>query len=387
MQISFRESETQQLLRESVSRLLAAEYGFERRRKIMAEDAGCSPTMWSTFADLGLLGIGIDERFGGSGNGFGELAVVLEEFGRALVLEPYIPTVVIGAGLVAAEGNERQKAEILPAVVEGRLKLAFANAEPASGYSSFHIETTAVREGSDYLINGCKAVVPGGEIADRLLITARSSGGMRDRQGISIFLVPKGAAGLRIRKCVTMAGTGAAEITLDQVRVPVGALIGGEGGGAAAVGHALERGIAAQCHQSVGAMAALNALTLGYLKIRHQFGQPIGKFQVLQHRMADMAMACELARSMAQMAAGAVDEADENLRARLLSAAKVRVAASARSVGRGAIQLHGGIGLTMEYSAGHYFRYLSETELAFGDIDHHLARFAASPSFAAEARA
>jgi alkylation response protein AidB-like acyl-CoA dehydrogenase len=369
-------TETQHLLQDTASRLVRERYGFEQRKKILASPAGGSPELWASFAELGLLGIEIEERFDGSGGGFHDLAVVLDAFGRGLVAEPFVPTVVIGAGLVSRAGSEAQKAAILPGVAAGTLKLALAYGERRSRYSLNHVETTAAADGDSYVLDGQKSVVLGGDAADQLIVSARTGGKTTDRDGVSLFLVERGAAGVAIRGYPTVDGTRAAEVGLTGVRVAKSALLGGAGRGLALVDYAVDRGIAALCNEALGVMAALNELTLEYLKTRVQFGRPIGKFQVLQHRMVDMEMALEQAKSMAILAAAHAEDSDPRSRAKAVSAAKVQIGKSGQVVGRGAIQLHGGIAMTEEYIASHFFKRLTAIEICFGDIDHHLARFA-----------
>jgi alkylation response protein AidB-like acyl-CoA dehydrogenase len=374
--MDFALTETQHLLLDTTNRLVRERYGFEQRKKILASPAGSSPELWASFAELGLLGVEIEERFGGSGGGFHDLAVVLDAFGRGIVAEPFVPTVVMGAGLIARAGSEAQKTAILPGVAEGKIKLAVAYGERRSRYSLNHVETTAKADGDSTVIDGQKSVVLGGDAADHLIVSTRTSGKTTDRDGISLFLVPRDAAGVAIRGYPTVDGTRAAEVTLAGVRVGKHALVGNAGEGLALVEYAVDRGIAALCNEALGVMAALNELTLEYLKTRVQFGRPIGKFQVLQHRMVDMEMALEQAKSMGILAAAHAEDSDPRARAKAVSAAKVQIGKSGQVVGRGAIQLHGGIGMTEEYSAAHFFKRLTAIEICFGDIDHHLARFA-----------
>jgi len=374
--MDFALTETQHLLLDTTNRLVRERYGFEQRKKILASPTGSSPELWASFAELGLLGVEIEERFGGSAGGFHDLAVVLDAFGRGIVAEPFVPTVVMGAGLIARAGSEAQKTAILPGVAEGKIKLALAYGERRSRYSLNHVETTAKADGESYILDGQKSVVLGGDAADHLIVSARTAGKTTDRDGITLFLVPRDAAGVAIRGYPTVDGTRAAEVTLTGVRVGKDALVGNLGDGLALVEYAVDRGIAALCNEALGVMAALNELTLEYLKTRVQFGRPIGKFQVLQHRMVDMEMALEQAKSMGILAAAHAEDKDARARAKAVSAAKVQIGKSGQVVGRGAIQLHGGIGMTEEYSAAHFFKRLTAIEICFGDIDHHLGRFA-----------
>jgi len=376
--MDFSLTETQRMLAETTDRLVHERYGFEERKKIIAGPDGFSRAMWAQFAELGLTGIGIDEAHDGLGGGMADLAVVAEAFGRALVVEPYMPTLVLGAGTLGLAGSDAQKARILPQVVAGECFLALAHGEPKSRYTLCHVETKAVADGSDHLLTGAKAVVLGGDAADHFLVSARTDGADSNPHGISLFLVPRDAPGLAIRAYANIDGTRAADLTLDRVRVPAEARIGQLGHGLPIVTHAIDRAIAYLAAEAVGAMEALNALTLDYLKTRTQFGQPIGAFQVLQHRMVDMAVALEQARSMAILACDRADDTHPHERQRAISAAKVQIGRSGRLIGQSAVQMHGGIGITDEYIGGHYFKRLTLIDRTFGDADHHLSRFAAA---------
>jgi alkylation response protein AidB-like acyl-CoA dehydrogenase len=369
--------ETQRLLHDTTARFVREHYSFEARKRVLAAPLGAAPVAWATLAELGLLGIGIDERFGGTGGGFEELAVVFEVFGRGLVVEPYLATVVLSGGLLTQLGSEQQQAATLPEVTAGRLRLALAHSEPQSRYDLAHVETTAIQRDGDFVLNGRKTMVLGGDCADTFIVAARSARGSRDVHGISLFLVDRAAPGLKVKAHANFDGTRAAELSLERLRLPGSALLGRLHEAHAAIERIHDRAIAALGSEAVGAMAALNELTLDYLKTRRQFGRPIGDFQVLQHRMVDMTMAQEQAAAMAALAARAADSGDPGERAKAISAAKVQIGKSAQAIGRGAIQLHGGIGLTDEYVASHYFKRLTAIDLMFGDVDHHLARFAA----------
>jgi len=374
--MDFKLTETQTLLQDTANRLVRERYSFEERKKILASDDVFSDTLWSEFAELGLLGVEIDEECDGSGGSFADLAVVLEAFGRGLVIEPYLSTVVLGAGLVSAAATGVRQKDILSGVAAGELKLALAHGEAHARYSLQHVETSALRDGGDFVLDGAKAVVLGGDKADLLIVSARSHGGVTDKNGISLFLVDAKTPGVHIRAYHNIDDRGAAEITFDKVRVPESALLGALDGGLPFIEAAYDRGAAALCCEGIGAMSAVNAITLEYLKTRMQFGRPIGKFQVLQHRMADMVMAEEQARSMVFLAVECANDKDAAIRGPFISAAKVQISNSGQIVGRGAIQLHGGIGMTNEYVAGHYLRRLTAIEKMFGDIDYHIGRFA-----------
>lgn len=372
--MDFSVTETQDMLRDSVSRLLRERFTFDDRKKAIA--AGDHGALWRAYAELGLFGVEISEAHGGIGGGFADLAIVLEAMGRGLTIDPYMPTVLLGAALVQRAGSEAQQARLLPAVAEGGLKIALAHSEATARYETARIAASARPVGGGYVLDGVKALALGGDVADVFIVAARTSGDVADSDGITLFLVDANAPGVRARGYALMDDRSAADVTLEAVRVDADAVLGAVGQGLSLLDWALDRGAAGACCEAVGAMAALNEITTEYLKTRNQFGRPIGKFQVLQHRLADMVMAEQQARSMAYLAIDAAQNEDAAARAQAVSAAKAQIGLAARVVGRGAIQLHGGIGMTMEYVAGHYFRRLTTLEKMFGDIDHHLTRYA-----------
>ncbi len=373
--MDFDYSEDQQLLRESVQRFVRENYSFEARRQLVATEQGYSDAHWRQFAELGWLGIPFPEDYGGLGMSGVETMVVMEAIGNGLVAEPYLSTVVMGGGAVALAGSDGQKAEILPAVAEGACKLAFAFAERQARYNLQDVETRAEAANGGYRLSGMKSVVFGAPTADRFVVSARTAGSSRDADGITLFLVDKDAAGLSVRGYPTADGLRAGEVTLDNT--PAEGVLGEVDGGLPTVEQVVDRAIAAVSAEAVGLMGTLNDMTLEYLKTREQFGQPIGRFQVLQHRMVDMFIAHEEAKSMAMMAAMRIDEEDADARKKAMSAAKVQIGKSARFVGQQSIQLHGGIGMTDEYAAGHYFKRLTMIDRSFGDNDYHLRRYAA----------
>ncbi len=373
--MNFELSEDQVLLQESVRRFVENNYAFDQRRKLVATDQGFSDANWSQFAELGWLGMPFSEAAGGYGGTPVETMIMLEEFGKGLVAEPYVSTVVLGGGALTFGGSAAQQQELIPAVAEGKCKLALAFAERQSRYNLADVATKAAKSGGDYVISGAKSVVFGAPSANKFIVSARTSGGPRDEGGITLFLVDAGANGVAVRGYPTVDGLRAGEVTLDKVKVSADAAVGAIDGGFAVLDATIDHAIAATAAEAVGAMSALNDMTLEYIKTREQFGQPIGKFQVLQHRMVDMFIAHEEAKSMAMMAAMRISDEDANERRKAASAAKVQIAKSARFVGQQAIQLHGGIGMTDEYAAGHYFKRLTMIDRSFGDGDFHLARF------------
>jgi pimeloyl-CoA dehydrogenase small subunit len=370
-------SEEQRLLQDSVTRLMADRYGFEARKGYAARPPGWSRELWTQYAELGLLGLAFDEKHGGSGGGAVETMIVMEAFGRGLALEPYVPTVVLGAGLIQAGGSAAQQDALLPAVAKGELLLAFAHTERQSRYALDDVATTAKRDGAGWVLNGQKAVVLHGDSADKLLVTARVAGGQRDRAGIGLFLVDGDAGGVGRRGAVMNDGHRAAEVTFSNVKLGAEAAVGEAGAALPLIEAVVDRAIAALAAEAVGCMATILDTTVDYLKTRTQFGTTIGKFQVLQHRAVDMMVAMEAARSMTMYATMMLDDPDPSERARAIAAAKLQLGRSAKYVGQQAIQLHGGIGMTMEYKVGHYFKRVTAIDLQFGDAAHYQKRLAA----------
>jgi alkylation response protein AidB-like acyl-CoA dehydrogenase len=372
MDFSF--TEEQRLLQNSVSRYLADNHTYEAWRKFTRGEVGRDPAHWRQFAELGLLAAPLPEEYGGLGGGALETMIVMKEFGRALVIEPYVATVIVAGGLLARCGTASQREKWLPGIAAGEVVLAFAGAEPNGRYNSAAVATSAKKRGSGYVLNGHKAVVIGAPWADALVVTARTSGGPRDAAGISLFLVDRRAAGVSSRDFPTVDGGRASEITFENVEVPAERLIGAADEGLALIEQAVDEAIIAHCAEAVGLMSALHEQTVAYAKTRKQFGQPIGKFQVLQHRMVDMFVALEQAVSITLMAT-LKRESEE--RAAAAAAAKVAVGKAARFVGQQAIQIHGGMGMTDELAAGHYFKRLTLFDTLYGSSDHHLGRYAA----------
>jgi len=376
--MDFTLNDEQRLLQDSVERYLANEYPPAARRRPVAGDRGFSRETWKAFADLGWLGIGIPEEFGGVGGADVETAVVMEAFGAALVAEPYLATCVLGAGIIRRAGSPAQKRALLPRMAAGDALLAFAFTEPGSRYELARVATRASRSGAGFVLEGRKAVVFDAATADALIVAARTAGGVADRDGITLFLVAADAKGLARRDYPTVDGRRASELTLNGVAVDSDAVVGEVDAGLPAIERAVDGGIAAVAAEAAGIMAAINRQTLEYLKTRRQFGRPLAEFQVLQHRMVDMFAACELSKSMAYMAAvragGDGDDADG--RARAASAAKVQIGKAGRFVGQQAVQMHGGMGMTDELPVGHYFKRLTMIDTQFGDVDFHLRRFA-----------
>jgi pimeloyl-CoA dehydrogenase small subunit len=376
--MDFEFTEEQRLLKDSVERLLSDRYDFDKRKAYMREPNGFGRAPWRQYADLGLLGLPFEEQHGGSGGGPVETMIVAEAFGRALALEPYLATVVLAGGLLRHAGTPTQRSAILPKVADGSLLLAFAHAERQSRYDLADVATTAKRDGAGYVLDGQKSLVLNGDAAGKLIVSARVAGNRRDRDGLALFIVDAGAPGVTRRDYATVDGLRAADVTLANVKAAPEAVLGEAGAALPVIERVADEAMAALCAEAVGAMAAMHELTLEYLRTRKQFGVPIGSFQVLQHRAVDMFVALEQARSMAMLATMMVAEPDAAERRKAISAAKVQIGRSGRIVGHGAIQLHGGIGMTMEYKVGHYFKRVTAIDTTFGDADHHLGVLAKS---------
>lgn len=364
----------QDMLRDTVARLVREQYDFETRRKVAKSDAGWRPQMWAQFAELGLLGAPFSEAEGGFGGGPVEAMILMEEFGKGLVIEPYLQTVVIGGGFMRHGGSSAQKEENFPAIIGGERLFVFAYAEPKSRYDLNDVSTTAKKEGAGYVLNGHKAVVLGAPFATHLIVTARTSGGQRDRGGVGVFIVPKNAKGVSTRDYPTVDGLRASEVYLENVSVGADAVIGDAGNGLPLVERVVDDAIAALCAEAVGCLGVLNSATLEYSKTRKQFGVPIGSFQVLQHRMADMFMAYEQSVSMTYLVTLKLDEAE---RARKLAAsgAKVQIGKAGKLISQEAVQIHGGMGMTDELNVGHFFKRVTMINSQFGDVDWHLRRY------------
>ena len=367
-------SEEQRLLKESVDGLLADSYDFDQRKKYMAEKGGWSKTLWGKLAEQGLLGLPFSEEDGGIGVGGVETMIVMEALGKALVLEPYLATVILGGGFLRHGGSAEQKAAYIPGIIDGSKTFAFAQLEKNSRYDLGDVSTTAKKKGDGWVIDGEKFVVLNGEAADVLVVTARTKGGQRDSSGIGVFLVPGNAKGIARKGYPTQDGLHAADITLTGVEVGSDAVIGDPENGLPLIERVVDEARCALCAEAVGAMDESLKATVEYLKTRKQFGVAIGSFQTLQHRAADMFVAVEQARSMSMFATMASEFDNARERATAVAAAKVQIGKSAKFVGQQSIQLHGGIGMTQEAKIGHYFKRLTMIENTFGDTDYHLRR-------------
>ena len=372
--MDFNFTSEQDQLRDTVAKLVSQKYDFDTRRKVAKSEAGWRPEMWSQFAELGLLGASFTEAEGGFGSGPIEAMIISEEFGKGLVIEPYLQTVVIGGNFFRHGGTEAQKEEHITGIIGGETRFAFAYSEPKSRFDLNDVSTTAKKDGAGYVLNGHKAVVLGAPFATHLIVTARTSGGQRDANGITVFLVAKDAKGITTRDYPTVDGLRASEVYFENVAVGADAVIGKVDGGLPLVEKVVDNAIAALCAEAVGCFKVLNEATISYAKQRKQFGQPIANFQVLQHRMVDMFMAAEQASSMTYMVTLKLDEADK-ARKLAASAAKVQIGKAGKLVSQDAVQIHGGMGMTDELNVGHFFKRVTMIESQFGNTDWHLRRY------------
>ncbi|MDX1633949.1 MAG: acyl-CoA dehydrogenase [Marinobacter sp.] len=375
--MDFRLNEEQQMLQDTVARLVRGEYSFEKRLEFSETELGFSEDFWNHLAELGITAVPFPEELGGFGGTGIEVRSVMTELGRGLCLEPYIQSVILGGGLISQAGSDQQKQQWLEGVASGQLKVAVGLQEPQSFYNLDDVETRAEKSADGYTLNGRKAVVIGGHCADLLIVSARSSGDSRDSDGLSLFAINPDAKGVEKRSYPTIDGAKACDLFLNDVKVGADALLGAEGQAGDIIEYQVGRAISALCAEAVGCMEEANELTLDYLKQRKQFGVPIGKFQVLQHRMVDMMSELEQARSMSILAASVADQDQSLERRRVLAAAKNVIGRAGQFISENGIQSHGGIGMTWEYSFAHYAKRLIMINHQLGDDDHHLERFAA----------
>lgn len=375
MDFSFTEEQT--LLRNMVQSFVQDNYDFDARMKIVRSDEGMSREIWQQFAELGLLAAPFSEELGGLDGGPIETMVIMEELGGGLVVEPYLPTVVLCGGILSRHASDAQKQAHLPSLIAGEEIWALAYSESQSRFNLSDVRTSAKADGDGYVLNGAKAVVMGAPWASKLIVSARISGDQFDRDGLGLFIVDKSAAGVSTQDYQTVDGNRASEITLENVSVGADALIGDAGNGFALLEEAIDFGIGAVCAEAIGHMKMLNDATVEYCKTRKQFGVPIGSFQVLQHRMVDMFMEYEQSVSMTYMVNMKLADAEIERR-KAAAGAKVQIGKSGRFVGQEAVQLHGGMGMTEELNVGHYFKRLTMIDIQFGNVDHHLKRFAAA---------
>ena len=373
--MDFNFTDEQTMLRDTVASYLADTYDFDKRRAAVRSESGWRPQVWQAFAnELGILGAPFAEEHGGLGGGAFENLVVMEEFGKALVVEPYLGTVVIGGGFLK-HANPSGAAELIGKIIAGEAIIAFAYAEPQGRYNWADLKTTARKDGSGFVLNGHKAVVVGAPWATHLIVTARTAGGQRDEQGVSVFIVEKSARGVSTKDYPTVDGSRASEVYFENVSVPAEAQIGPHDDALPLIARVMDEASAAVCAEACGVLRRLQEDTVAYTRQRKQFGQPISQFQVLQHRMVDMFIGLEQSISMTYMAHIRLNEEDAEARSKGVAAARVQIGKALKFVGQNAIQLHGGMGMTDEMAIGHYFKRATILESMFGNTDHHLARY------------
>jgi alkylation response protein AidB-like acyl-CoA dehydrogenase len=374
--MDFNLSKEQQMLSDLVQGFVTKEYTFEARRRILQSPDGWSRQVWSKLAEMGLLSLQVPEEYGGMAPSAIETMLTMQAMGRALLLEPYLASAILATALVRDLGSSAQKQALLPSLTAGEKIAVPAHVERGSRYDLSRVQTSAVRKGNGYLLNGHKTVVLHATAADLLIISARTAGSPEDEKGISLFALERETKGISLQSYPTLDGRRGADVTLRDVQVPREALLGPEGEAFPALSAAWDLGIAALCAEAVGTLETIFRLTVEYTKTRKQFEVPIAHFQALQHRIVDMLIHVEQAKSMSYLAAMRCDERDAAVRERAISAAKVRIGQACRSVGQEAVQLHGGMGVTDEMSVSHYFKRLTAIELSLGDTEHHLEKFA-----------
>jgi alkylation response protein AidB-like acyl-CoA dehydrogenase len=375
--MDFEFSDEQRQLRDAVEGFLAKEYGFEHLRAIKRSGAGWDPGVWRGLAELGVLAVNVPVSLGGLGYGPTETLALMEACGPSLLLEPLLTSAVIATALLRAYERDTSAEELLGAMARGERIAAVAHFEGGARFDIQWIETRARRSGESYRLDGRKAVVLHAGLADVLLVSARTSGETRDDLGVTLFRVPRGTPGLELVEYVNVDGQPAAEVYLKEAVLPAGNRLGPEGTALTAIEAAFDLGLAALCAEAVGVMQALLNATVEYLRTRQQFGQPIGRFQALQHRVADMVTHLEQARSMSYLAAMRCTSPALPERRRVLSAAKVVIGEAGRFIGQQAVQLHGGMGMTDELKVSHYFKRLTAIEILLGDTDSHVQQYAA----------
>ncbi|MGV6802468.1 MAG: acyl-CoA dehydrogenase family protein [bacterium] len=371
--MNFDFTDEQEMFREQLARLIREKYDFETRGKIIASEKGYSPEFWMQLAEMGLLMVAFPEEYDGLGGGAVDIMVVMEEFGKGLVVEPYLPTVILAGGVLSVAGGKAARA-LLPQIGSGDLIMGLGFAEPYSRFDLHHVETTAEKTSHGYCLNGHKSVVLAAPIADKIIISARTEGANRDPDGISLFVLDKDTDGITIEDYQTIDGFRAGDVILDNVTVPADALIGEAGAGLPILEQVIDEAIVAISAEAMGLCQVMSALTLEYTKERQQFGQAIGKFQISQHKMADMFIYTQEMISMTYMATNKA-ALSENERRKAASAVKIQLGKSCKFVGETAIQLHGGMGITEEMQIGHYFMHATMLENMFGNMDYHYRRY------------
>ena len=372
MDFTFNEEQT--MIQDQVEQFIQKEYDWETRQELSNSDLGFGTHNWKTFAELGWLGIAVSEKNGGFGGSSIETMLIMEEFGKGLVVEPFLETIVMSAGILDKHGTDEQKNEIISSVINGEMHLALAYAEPQSRFNLSDVVTEAKVDGENFVINGFKSVVMNGPSANKIIISARTSGTQLEDKGISLFLVDSDIEGLTKSDYKTVDGRKASDINLENVIVSNSCLIGSLNAGFDILDEAIDRSILAISAEAVGAMEILYKTTVEYTKTREQFGTPIGKFQVLQHRMVDMFMEYEQCKSLLYMATMKNEESAPDAK-KAISGLKYQVGKAGKFVGQQSVQLHGGMGVTDELNVGHYFKRLTTIGTIFGNADFHLKQY------------
>jgi alkylation response protein AidB-like acyl-CoA dehydrogenase len=372
--MDFNFTEEQTLLENMVTSFVRDNYSWEAREAIVKTEEGWKPENWNQFAELGLLGVPFAEEFGGLGGSVVDTMIVMEQFGKGLVVEPYMPSVVLAGGLISSLGSKEQVEAIIPTIISGEARYAFAHSEPQSRFDLFDVKTSAVASGDDFVLNGFKSVVFGGPIATHLIISARTSGEQRDTDGITLFLVDKTAEGLTLQNYPTIDEYRASEVVIENLKITKDMILGEVNNAYAAIDENVDRSTIAVCAEAVGILEVLKDTTIDYCKNRKQFGQAIGKNQSIQHRLVDMMIEYEQSKSILYMACTA-DLSNPSDRKKAVSGAKARIGKAIKYVGENAIQLHGGMGMVDEYMVSHYFKRATMLGILFGNEDYHMKRF------------
>lgn len=377
--MDFSLSEEQTMLADSITRFIDTDYDFARRQKNAGSEIGYSRETWSTFADLGWTAVPFAEKDGGLDGGPIEQMLMMEQFGRGLIVEPYMANIILAGGILRRIANDDQKANWLGPLIGGELQATLAFAEPQNRYSIANIVTTARKDGDSYLLGGQKTFVLNGDTADLIIIPARTSGNQSDETGITLFAVPGDADGLDRKGYATVDGLRAAELRLDNVRVDAASRLGEDDNGFHALSHVIDAATLAVSAEAMGIMQTMHDKTVEYSKSRVQFGVPIGSFQALQHRMVDTLMSCEQSRSLLYWCVMLIDAGDPQA-SKAISALKYQVGTAGIKVAQEAVQIHGGMGVTWDLDIAHYFKRMTAIDLMFGNADHHLDRFMAYSS-------
>ena len=372
--MDFSLSEEQQLLKDSITQFVDKDYHFDIRQKNVSSDLGYSSEFWKTFADLGWLGMPFSEEDGGYNGGPTDLMVIMESLGRGLVVEPYIPNVVLAGGLISRLGSSEQKSNLLPKIISGENQMSVAFSEPQSRFNLSDVITSAKKDGDNYILDGYKSVVMNGPSSNFIIVVARTSGKQLEEKGLTLFLLDPSLEGVSLRNYSNVDGSKASEVTLESVTVSSSTMLGKEGEAYNSLEEVIDLATLAISAEAIGIMEKMNEITLEYTKTREQFGETLSSFQALQHRMVDTFMAYEQTKSLLLMCAAKLTDKTEDA-SKSVSALKYQVGIAAKHVGEEAVQLHGGMGVTDETNIGHYFKRLTTIRAIFGNTDYHLKRY------------